>query len=213
MRGSLILIEGLDLAGKSTLFDRLLAEMRQRGVLAGSSRNALCPGNPIAQLADDLRRDPAAGMVETGALFLAAHCWDSRNFRMPPAGAVHLQDSSWLRTLAFHTHHGTPAIPAALRDASTTFPVFDAVIFLTANVSRRQRRLAQREAERPGANDWQDHLVARAPDEFCALEDRLRELSVELVGAVVLDTSDLSPESVLAAAWCHLASRIPDVLR
>jgi hypothetical protein len=210
MHGPIILIEGLDLAGKSTLFHRLLSELRRKRMPTRSSRNALCPENPIAHLADGLRRDPAASMVETGSLFLASHCWDARHFRMPPPGTIHLQDSSWLRTLSFHTHHGTPAIPSLLRAASASFPKFDAAIFLTASITRRRQRLVQREAQHPGANDWQDHLVARAPSEFRALEDCLRSLSVELAGAVVLDTSEFPPDVVLTTAWHHLASAIPE---
>jgi len=212
MNGPLILIEGLDLAGKSTLFHRLVAELQQRGVAVRTSRNALCPENRIALLADELRRDPTAGFVETGALFLAAHCWDARHFRRPPAGTVQIQDSSWLRTLAFHTHHRTPAIPEELRSASASFPAFDAAIFLTASIERRRQRLAMREAEQPGSNDWQDHLVAKAPHEFRALENELRRMAIEYAGAVELDTTVLSPDEVLIAALQHFSRFLPKVI-
>src|SRR5439155_22259143 len=80
MAGRVILIEGLDLAGKTTLVRNLQAELTRRGIPVRVSRNALCPDNPIAALADQVRRDPHAGLVETGALFLAAHLWDARHF-------------------------------------------------------------------------------------------------------------------------------------
>jgi thymidylate kinase len=212
MNGPLILIEGLDLAGKSTLFRRLVADLQQRGVAVRASRNALCPENRIAKLADELRRDPTAGFVETGALFLAAHCWDARHFHRPPAGTAHIQDSSWLRTLAFHTHNRTPAIAEALRSASASFPAFDAAIFLTASIESRRLRLAKREAEEPGGNDWQDHLVAKAPREFRALENELRRMAIEYAGAVELDTTALSIDEVFTAAWQHLAPFIPSLI-
>src|SRR5438270_13332793 len=129
MAGKVVLIEGLDLAGKSTLARNLERELTRRGVRVRVSRNALCPDNPIAALADQLRRDPSAGLVETGALFLAAHLWDARHFRPPPEGTIHLQDSCWLRTLAYHTMQGTPGIPELLRQAVPTFPRFDAALF------------------------------------------------------------------------------------
>src|SRR5439155_18295365 len=101
--GRVVLIEGLDLAGKSTLVRNLQAELTRRGIPVRVIRNALCPDNPIAALADQVRRDPEAGPIETGALFLAAHLWDARHFTPPPDRTVHIQDSCWLRTLAYHT--------------------------------------------------------------------------------------------------------------
>jgi thymidylate kinase len=52
MAGRIVLIEGLDLAGKSTLVRNLQAELTRRGIPVRVSRNALCPDNPIAALAD-----------------------------------------------------------------------------------------------------------------------------------------------------------------
>jgi hypothetical protein len=211
MSGPFILIEGLDLAGKSTLVRRLVAAACNQGAVSRTSRNALCPENPIALLADDLRRDSTAGFLETGSLFLSAHCWDARHFRLPPTGTVHFQDSSWLRTLAFHSHHRTPVIPEALRLASTSFPAFDVAIFITANIVSRRQRLQQRDIEQPGANDWQDHLVVKSPDEFLALEERLRRLTIERTGAAELDTTGLSPDEVCAAAWEQIAPALAPI--
>lgn len=165
-RGRVILIEGMDLAGKSTLVRNLRVELERRGIPVRVSRNALCPDNPIARVADELRRDPAAGLLETSALFLASHLWDARHFAPPPPGTIHLQDSCWLRTLAYHTVRGTPGIPQLLRRAMPTFPRFDAAVFVTAALIERQRRLLKREVEQPGVNDLGDHAVVRAPELF-----------------------------------------------
>ncbi len=197
MAGQVVLVEGLDLAGKSTLVRDLQAELTRRGIPVRVSRNALCPDNPIAALADQVRRDPHAGLVETGAIFLAAHLWDARHFRPPPDGTVHLQDSCWLRTLAYHTYRGTPGIPDLLREAVASFPRFEAALFLTACVEERQRRLAQREQERPGSNDFEDHLVKSAPGAFTQHEVVLQETAVQTVGAKVLDTTDVTPDRLL----------------
>jgi dTMP kinase len=197
MSGRIVLIEGLDLAGKSTLVKWVVGELTSRGVPVRSSRNSLCPDNPLAALADRLRRDPTASVIETGALFLAAHLWDVRHFQSPPPGTVHVQDSCWLRTLAWHTHRGTPAIPALLQEAAEAFPRFHAAVFLTASVTARQRRLWEREREEAGANDADDHAVFRVPEEFLHREALLAELARTLTGAHTLDTTDLTPEEVL----------------
>jgi len=191
MAGRIILIEGLDLAGKSTLVRNLQAELTRRGVPVRVSRNALCPENPIAALADQVRRDPHAGLVETGSLFLAAHLWDARRFTPPPDGTVHLQDSCWLRTLAYHTWKGTPAIPDQLSGAAGCFPRFDVVVFLTAEIGERRRRLAQRERDQPGSNDANDHLVQSDPQGYSRLEQLLWQLTHVYTKATRVETTGI----------------------
>ena len=195
--GRLVLIEGLDLAGKSTLVANLQRELMHRGIPARVSRNALCPDNPIAALADQVRRDPHAGLVETGALFLAAHLWDARNFTPPPAGAVHLQDSCWLRTLAYHSWKDTPTIPEQLAQAARYFPRFDAAVFLTAGIEERRHRLAQREREQPGNNDANDHLVQLDPQGYLRLEQMLWQLTHLNTMATRIETTGIPGERLV----------------
>lgn len=200
MSGRVVLIEGLDLAGKTTLARALERSLSQAGVAARTSRNALCPDNPVAQAADRLRRDPEAGWLETGCLFLSAHLWDARHFRPPPAGAVHVQDSCWLRTLAMHRLRGTPPVAGLLEEAARTFPRFDAAVFLTAGLATRRHRLEARLRDAPDDVDHLDHAVARDPDGFVALDKLLQRLAVDLVGAHVLDTTELTAGEVELAA-------------
>ena len=207
MAGRVVLIEGLDLAGKSTLVRNLQAELTRRGIAVRISRNALCPDNPIAPVADALRRDPGASLLETGALFLASHLWDARNFEPPPEGVIHIQDSCWLRTLAYHTFHGTPRIPELLRSAAPTFPGFDAAVFLTADLAERRLRLGRRESEHPGSNDANDHMVINKPDIYLGLESELQALAARY--ARFDDRpDDRSPRSVAHS----LRSRNPTVI-
>lgn len=191
MAGRVVLIEGLDLAGKSTLVGNLQVELTRRGIPVRLSRNALCPDNSVAALADQMRRDPQAGLMETGSLFLAAHLWDARHFTPPPDDTVHLQDSCWLRTLAYHTWRDTPAIPDQLARAGRSFPRFDAAVFLTAGIEERRRRLAQREREQPGSNDANDHLVRADPQGYSRLEQLLWQLTHLYTKATKIDTTDI----------------------
>ncbi|HEY7424809.1 MAG TPA: hypothetical protein VH682_11315 [Gemmataceae bacterium] len=197
MAGRVVLIEGLDLAGKSTLVGNLQRELTRRGIPVRVSRNALCPDSPIATLADQLRRDPQAGLVETGALFLAAHLWDARHFTPPPDGMIHLQDSCWLRTLAYHSWKDTPAIPEQLAREARYFPRFDAAAFLTARIEERQRRLAQRECVQPGSNDANDHLVQVDPQGYSRLEQLLWHLTHLYTKAAMVETTGISNERLV----------------
>ncbi len=205
MAGTVVLIEGLDLAGKSTLVQNLARELASRGIAVRVSRNALCPDNPIAALADRVRRDPEAGLLETGALFLAAHLWDARHWTPPPDGTIHIQDSCWLRTLAYHTARGTPGIPPLLHKAMLSFPRFDAAVFLTAGIEERRRRLAEREGEQPGSNDENDHLVQTDPVQYLSVEQELRAL-VGRCGVVTdVDTTHKEPAVVMRSVLHALA--------
>jgi thymidylate kinase len=206
MPGRIILIEGLDLAGKSTLVRNLQVELTRRGIPVRVSRNALCPDNPIAPVADALRRDPGAGLLETGGLFLASHLWDARNFEPPPEEVIHIQDSCWLRTLAYHTFHETPRIPELLSAAVASFPRFDAAVFLTADLVERRRRLEQRESEEPGSNDVNDHLVINDPDSYLGLERVLQRLAAVFAAAMTIPTTCV-PESALVQQVLKLALR------
>jgi thymidylate kinase len=196
-RGRVVLIEGLDLAGKTTLVRNLEAELTQRGASVRINRNSMCPDNPIAPVADQLRRDPSAGLVESGAIFLASHLWDARHFQPPLPGAVHIQDSCWLRTLAYHSWKNTPAIPVQLAQAAKSFPRFDATIILTAGIEQRQRRLAQREREQPGSNDFGDHAVVHDVEGFQHHERILLDLAVTMAGARIIDTTNVGTRKVL----------------
>ena len=198
MAGRIVLIEGLDLAGKSTLVRNLQAELTRRGIPVRVSRNALCPENPIAVLADQLRRDPEAGLVETGALFLAAHLWDARHFAPPPDGMIHIQDSCWLRTLAYHTWKDTPAIPEQLARAARYFPRFDTAIFLTAGIEERRRRLAQRERDQPGSNDANDHLVQLDPQGYLRQEQLLWQMAHLFTRAANIETTGIPEEQLVS---------------
>ena len=210
MAGRVVLIEGLDLSGKTTLVGNLRRELTRRGIPVRVSRNALCPDNPIAALADQLRRDAQAGLVETGALFLAAHLWDARHFTPPPDGMVHIQDSCWVRTLAYHTWKDTPALPEQLARAARYFPRFDAAVFLTAGIEERRRRLAERERQQPGSNDANDHLVQSDPQGYLRLEQLLWQLTHLYTKAVRIETTDIPGKQLvplvaemLAQAGCE----------
>ena len=185
--GRLILIEGLDLAGKSTLVQNLRTHFENRGTRVRYSRNGLCPDNPVAALADQIRRDPARTPLEGNCLFLAAHEWDLRHFQPPPRGGLHLQDSCWLRALAFD-----PGREALWRESMDRWPRFDGAIFLTASLAERQRRYFSR-----ADNDEGDRWVFTEAERFLALEARLRALVLERGGREV-DTTGLTAAEVLA---------------
>ena len=196
-RGLMVLIEGLDLAGKSTLTRQLIEVLEKKNFRARFSRNAITRENPIAKVADDFRKEAKAGLLETGALFLAAHQYDALKFKEPDKNTIHIQDSCWLRTLAFHSGHHTRFIPQLIYQTHQDQPHFDVVIYLTASIEARKIRVLKREQE-SNQNDAADYWAYTDPEKVQKLDKILCEKTKELYpDSYCIDTSNLTPEKVL----------------
>ena len=191
----MILVEGLDLAGKSTLIEGLRAHYTQAGQKVRVLNGQFCLDNPAARVAREMVRwDEGFSGVEAGALFLSTMLWDARHFVAPSAEEVHLQDSCWLRTLAFEQLYGSAPLARMMEEQGRRFPRFDQAIFLTASLEERERRLRSRVQ-----NDLHDLMAFRKPEKFLAIEQRLGELVLEWEAGVVIRTDGLTPLQVLQA--------------
>lgn len=191
----MILVEGLDLAGKSTLIEGLRTHYTQNGKTVRVLNGQFCDNNPAAQVARNLVRwDEGFGGVEAGALFLSTMLWDARHFVPPAEGELHLQDSCWLRTLAFEQLYGSAELARLMEQQGRRFPRFDQAVFLTASLEERERRLRSR-----ANNDLHDLMAFRKPEKFLAIEQRLKELVLEWESGVVIETDGLTPRQILQA--------------
>lgn len=194
--GTMILVEGLDLAGKSTLTRALETHYHKLGYTVRTSTNYLCPHNPIAQTARKLVRwDPEFGGEEAGALFLSSQWWDARHFKRPGRAEVHLQDSSWLRSLAFEHVLGKPELAAMMERQGRALPRFDRALYVTASLEERRRRFRGRKE-----NDLHDHFAFRNPTAFTHIDQKLKKLVTAWEDGIVLETDGLTAEQVLAQA-------------
>lgn len=184
--------EGMDLAGKSTA-TRLLAE--------GSSEpwevrsNSLNPDNEVFQLADRLRKDQAYSAETMGPLYVAASLADVEHFKRPEANTI--QDSTIIvRSMAWHTINNTPGVVEAFRPILPKFRVFDRSFVFTASIDARRQRLEQRMATAPETVDSDDLVVIRKPERFMAMESTLVDIARTAFDAVVVDTTDMTPDDV-----------------
>lgn len=205
----MILVEGLDLAGKSTLTKSLVAELKKQGKEVSYSRNAFVPDNPIAQKADILRREDHVSLQETGGLFLAAHLYDALVFKYPEAGAYHVQDSCWLRTLAYNTMHEARFIPELIRASHQFQPKFDLIIYLTASEKIRRERVLKRAIESE-ENDRADYMPWINPAKLRKNDEILFQQTVEFYPQTKkIDTTDMSPDEVLQQALQFIEVTFP----
>jgi thymidylate kinase len=179
-----ILVEGLDLAGKSTLSSRLCERL---GPAWSIRHNALLADSPIQALADRLRKEGKLSVRVVGFLYHAALLAELEVFQRP-AGNV-IQDSTIvLRSLAYHTANGTDGLPGLFEAALTSHPKFDAAFVCVANRESRLARLKKRRKENLSAEDF---LVRDGYGLFQRSEAILIEAARRHFGATVLDTSCL----------------------
>lgn len=187
-------IEGMDLAGKSSVCRRFSADPESGFCIR---RNALSDDNPVYALADRLRREDAYSAAALGHLFVAALAVDLERFQWPARPTV--QDSTiLLRSLAYHTAVGTAGLPGRLEELLAPHPRFDLSIVLTANQAARRRRLEARLERQPAEVAPDDLLVIRRPELFFRMEQQLVELARTHFNARVIDTSDLTEKEVFA---------------
>ncbi len=183
-------IEGLDLAGKSTICRRLQA------ALPGGwprRRNTLLEANPLHQKADQWRRSAAASDAVIGWFYLAALEFDLEHGGNADESV--LQDSTiLLRSLVYHTIQGTPDLPARFEQLAPMHPRFDRSIVCTASRETRLRRLAIRRPENLGPEDF---LVRDDWTKFTAMESLMIEHAKRWFNAQVVWTDDLENDPEL----------------
>ncbi len=203
-----VLAEGLDLGGKTILCEGLASKLREIGWEVVLAKNNLLGENAVGKKAKQHSVGESTDL-EAGLLFLASHFYDTTLFRLPEDGVVHLQDSSWLRTISYNTMRETPIVPELADALFEAHPKFGTVIYLTASIEARQKRLMKREAAKPGTNTPGDFLSFTDP-EFVARHDRkLLEITQKFYPYVhVIDTSTMDEEEVIRRGWEAISSKI-----
>ena len=215
-RGLTILIEGMDLSGKSTLVKGIKARMNAASVKFKEGHNSTSNSNMVAKAADNLRKEDGVSRQATGALFLASHLLDDKLFEYPSPGCVHIQDSSFLRTFAFHqvddTEVGGYRISELLEQSigeQRCFPEFDLVLFLTASLEVRRERLKKRKLEAPDQCDEDDENINKKVEFFQQNEERLLSWANRYFphALVHVDTDILSVDKMREWVWQKIVEK------
>ncbi|MFJ5819334.1 hypothetical protein ACIQGT_36400 [Streptomyces sp. NPDC093108] len=142
-----VLVDGVDMAGKSTLVQALVAELEERGVPAVRHRGMLAGLHPLQPL---LRQLSSARQLDswwtTTAYVVGGFLLDGLLVRLlppRPRDRVIVQDGYGDRTVAFGMAGG-PYLAAALALRwPRAFARFDLAIFLHASHEARAARLDQ----------------------------------------------------------------------
>ncbi|MFG1879579.1 hypothetical protein ACGFIV_32575 [Sphaerisporangium sp. NPDC049003] len=188
-----ILIDGLDMAGKTTLVRALIAEFASRGISATRHRGMLAEHHPLEQVLRQLSsaRQPDSWWTTT-AYLVGGFALDSLLVRFDPPrpyNAVIIQDGYADRTVAFGMAGG-PYLAAALflRWPKLLAP-FDLAIYLHASPAARAKRIAGR--------DYVDCRDVRSVQDS-AFAERFHAFHVHGMGRrhrrlLVVDSSDRKP--------------------
>lgn len=194
-----VLVDGLDLSGKTTLVTALATELEGRGHPVTRHRGLLATCHPARRALKRLPlvRQPDSALV-TGAYLLAGYVLDGVLVRAVAPEArdtVLIQDGYVDRTVAFGMAGG-PYLTAALAlRCSRLFASFDVAVYLHAPAEVRRARLGLR--ERPDAVDIRgvedtDFAAAFTAMLIHGMGPRHRRL-------LVFDTSQHSPDQMAPA--------------
>jgi thymidylate kinase len=211
-RAPRILVDGLDMSGKTTLTRAIIAALSERGIPAQRHRGMLAGHHSLEQWLHSrfpLVRQPESSAVTTA--WLAGFALDgllSRADLPRPAGTVMVQDGYADRTVAFGMAGG-PYLAACLALRwPRIFASFDLAVYLHAPAEARAARLAVRQD--PDANDVRTVRDTAFAEAFTAM--LVHGMGRRHRRLLVFDTAGHAPEEMAATVVGELlASRQADI--
>jgi len=197
-----ILVDGLDLSGKTTLVSTLIDTLSHYGVAAVRHRGMLAEHHPLERT---LKRLPLAyqsrSSLITGAYLVGGYALDAVLVHVDPprtGGAVLVQEGYADRTMAVGLAGG-PYLPAVLAMwASRWFATFDVAVFLHASPAVRSARLDAR--ERMDSGDRRSVVDGAFADRFDAV--LLTYLGRRHPCLLVFDTGLCTPQEMAEEILC-----------
>ena len=197
-----ILIDGMDLSGKTTLSHRLVGRMEACGLRVRHTRLTLY-GGLHARLVRVAYRNLPPGSLLCAWAFAFAALVDRMLDLVAPVGTwdVHIHEAHAAHTAAYAAGFGHRRTAAVLEAARWLWPRFGHILLLTARPATRRARLAQR-----SDNDANDMLLVLAPLRFHRIEARLADTLTEM-GATVIETDRLGVEAVESVALDSIGMR------
>ena len=201
IKNATIYVEGLDLAGKSTvcrlLHDKLGAEMRSKSLITD---NLLC------QQARMYRQTDILNSEVIGWFYYGALAADLLRYRRPEQLVI--QDSTILvRSLALHRvmqHHRLADHFEAMLELH---PRFEVAVVLTASQEVRLKRFEGRIGR--GNDSRGDYLIRTDPELFWKIESLIQTIMTTHFNAVVIDSSTLEQDGEKDRITDQIISLLP----
>lgn len=193
-----VLIDGLDLSGKSTLAASLAEALLAAGLPVRRSVGGLHKGMADRVAGWLYRRLPPGSALVSWAFALAL--WADRRAR--PEAAVVVHEAHAAHAIAFAEGFGQRLPAALLRRLRPRLPRFDLVIYLGARPLTRYRRYLGRPR-----NDAVDAALLADPARLERIDARLASLLAE-DGAWRIDTDELDADEILERVLLLVGARL-----
>lgn len=179
-------VEGLDLAGKSTIcrFIRDSFGFQLRN-------NILVLDNPTIRETDYLRKNGLMDDESLGKRYYDVLKYDLDHYSEREERVV--QDSTIIvRSIAFHSVLGDPALAESFRELLPRHPRFTRSVVLVASDEVRLKRLEGRCSRKHDSPE--DYLIKSNPDVFHRMEDIIIDLVVNQFGGSIVDSSEMEQD-------------------
>ena len=177
-------IEGMDLAGKSTIADMIKNRSNVNWIIYN---NYLSQDNAIQQFEKQIRKAKLYDDEIYGYLHYVTLLADIKYFELKENV---IQDSMLLlRSINYHKEQGNIALVQLFEELVPKHPIPNLSVYLTVNIGSRQKRLLKRQ-------QWtkNDKLIFTDLERFEKRDKELMELSCKYFNSTVLDTSDMTEE-------------------
>ncbi|WP_307527632.1 hypothetical protein [Streptomyces umbrinus] len=210
-RATRVLVDGIDMAGKTTLVHALVAELQARGYPAVRHRGMLSPHHPLVPALRILSqaRQPDSWWTTTAYVF-GGFLLDSLLVRFDPPlprNKVIIQDGYGDRMVAFGMAGGPYLAAALMLRWPHTLAPFDLAVYVHASPEARAQRLDQ------GREHIDERDVRTVTD--TTFTERFHAFHVHGVGRrhrrlLVIDSSDRDPAEMAKEIADQLLSAPPE---
>lgn len=180
-------IEGMDLAGKSTIA-KMIAEKSDTDWIIYN--NCLSQNNCIHEFEREVRFKKIYDDEIYGYLHYVSLLADIKAFNLTENV---IQDSMLLlRSINYHNEKNNNDLVQLFKELVPMHPIPNMSVYLTASIDSRQRRLLKRIESNSKQLTKNDALILNNPDQFEKRDRGLMELSQTYFNSIVLDTTNMT---------------------
>ncbi len=197
-----ILIEGMDLSGKTTIVERLNSIMDSSIV----NRRTISEKSQIYDFTVAQSKQGKLHIDLINKLYTLAISEDLYNYEPNKNNNIILQDSYFaLRSYALMKQKYPNTLATEVYKLLQLFPKPELTFYLTASTEERIRRNEKR--EKPMA--YMEKLLISNPSEFEIIENNLKNITTSLFDAEVINTQDKKPNEIAL----YIASKIQEIIK
>ena len=194
-----ILIEGMDLSGKTTI-TKYLSEILRINKIRERTLSDSCS---IYDFTVALSKKGTLHIDLINKLYTLAISEDLCNYKLENNGII-LQDSYFaLRSYALMKQKYPNTLAIEVYKLLQLFPKPELTFYLTATTEERIRGNQNR--NKPMA--YMEKLLLSNPEEFETIEKNLRDINISLFDAEIIDTQDKTPNEIAL----YIASKIQEI--